>query len=364
MEFCCKPSALLVGLRRINPAADESTQRTTELNAQVRLRVVGQRLELLTHDRVVQARTWMDVTGWEDGAFCVPVRLLEAALEVAPEVDVKAMCNGGRLELAAPGYRRSIIAMPGERMSNIPEMPAVTFALKVDLFEKLLKWTDHSAGVDETRPDLACVVLDAAGKTLRATASDGKRAARASVEVAEGVSGKFVIHHRALRELRRLVGMHREDLMHVTQNEQRIFFRTGETTVAVLPVMVGPSSLDVLFGQSRPSCCVVESRRLIRMLKGVSDFSGSSTIIISLGEAGMTIQSTGPNCGDTEDLIGGVHTGTESRVALNGEMLRVAVNALGSDKVNITAGDGIQDVIVRPADGTDAEVVIAPMHLP
>lgn len=361
MEFTLtNPSLLQRGLRSINRAA-ESLSEDASSSPQVRLRAFGQRLELLAHDDVVQAATLLPASVRNPGSCGVSVRLLLAALDVAPDTEIRVKLQDTVLLLMAPRWKRRIVTSDASKMRDIPFVSGASFKMAVEVISHLLKRTAHAADRDETRPDRACVVLRGTGTVLHAVATDGQRAATARTTLEEPFNGRIVIHQRALRELRELLMLQGADAVEITSGTERLFFCVADTTVAILPVVVQPADLKDYFGRTPPSRCVVRTRVLSRVLRSTAELSGQSVVTLRFGEDGVTVEAEGPSRGGAEDTIEGERSGPATEVALNGPFLRDAIVALGAECISIEAGGRRDEIVIRPADSDEAEVVLMPM---
>jgi DNA polymerase-3 subunit beta len=260
-----------------------------------------------------------------------------------------------RLQLKSGAFKSSITAMPAEGGPPREDATAPLVDVPAGVVRELLRATTYAMAHDQTRAVLCGVQLVAAGDTITATATDGHRLARFSLD-AEGIS-------RVIQKATVLNGVGAAALLGLASRETPSMLRLSvqhNNLVAVadgdVPVTLHAAILDGRFPDVEaviPQSHATEMRTgpalLSENVKRVSGIqhgtSASENFRIDVHAEGARLTCSDPTTGEaTDDHLAPV-SGPPVTIGVNSRYFQDALKQLsGADQISVRFGDSLSAV--------------------
>lgn len=176
MDFTAPRRTLLSALDTALPASDHGSAMPILHSLQVSAKANGN-ITITATDLLVSCVARLQSKVKTPGSACVPAKLFRDVVARMKEGDVTVTLKGSSASIKGTGLRAatSIPTMPGEDFPSIPSINDPAATVPAAMLSVLLRITRPSMSIDQTRPHLACVMLEMTGSALRAVSTDGHR---------------------------------------------------------------------------------------------------------------------------------------------------------------------------------------------
>jgi DNA polymerase-3 subunit beta len=320
----------------------------------VRLEVRDQRLTLSSTDLEISSELSIPVSGERDGLALLPGRLLGDVVRSLPNAAVEAEVVADRLHLQCGHARFDLRLMPVEDFPRLPEpaADAAVAVMKAEDFARTIGQVARAASVDDARPVLTAVSLEATAEGLTAAATDSYRLAVRTVPWDQGADMTVLVPRRALEEARRSA-----DLL---GSEVRLILESAQVTFAFPDRRLTTRLIEGRFPDYRQLIPVgferrleVDRAQLLEVVRRVAVVGDANTTVtpVTLHLSGDTVKVTAGSgeVGQAEESLPGSFEGEELQIAFNPRYLTDGLDAAGSERVVLEFRDELQPAVVRPA---------------
>jgi DNA polymerase-3 subunit beta len=207
MKFVAPKKTLLDALSKVIGVTDKKSAMPILANVLV---TAGSNVMFAASDLYQTVRCSIDVRAQEDGAVAIPAKDLFDRVKMLPDGDVVVTsddtCNV-RIKAADSSRSYTLAGLPG---SDFPEMPkchdeAPKLSWTAGDLRSLISRVYFAMSVDETRPHINGMLLEATGDTLRLVATDGHRLALADMKWSHAANVRIIVPFKAVHELRKLL---------------------------------------------------------------------------------------------------------------------------------------------------------------
>lgn len=362
MRLVADRDDLLRPLKRVSGAIVRSSK--IPITTNVLIEVVGATVKLTGTDLDMQISATAALKVGEDGAITVPAFLLLDILNRLPNGEVQIAAG------KADGYAvltsgRSRCRLPVTRAGDFPLFAPVKSdaggqVLGPELAH-LIDKTRFAISEDATRYILCGLYLDVTGEgewTLRASAADKNRLARASVPV-EATFQKWpgvAIPTRAVDEIRRMLDG--AEIVSLRATPAMVAVETAGATL-VTKVIDNPfRDHDRLLAHDAPhhfEVSVEDFRRSIRLALAATDNKAEPLIALDVWEGCAAVSAGGVIGQRAADEIESTYAGEPIMIGLNGQRILAALDCIEAATVRIAYGR--TDTVVFLIDPDNPEVV-------
>lgn len=326
-------------------------------------------LRLSTTDLEVGVTAWLAGKLRGDGALTVPLRPLAEYVQNLSPGPVTLRFDQGSLTVTA---EHAHAVFQGETAENFPLLPHLERGSEVSLppkeagsaFDAVL----YAVATDDTRPELAGVLVRGEGPALVLAATDSYRLAESQVTLpaARTESFSLILPKNAAQEIRRAL-----------EGAESATLRIGEGQVLLLTAALHVVSRRVegaypdyfhIIPTKQPTSVEVERAELLRAIRASAVFSGNavSRVTLDVGADALRVSATTPEMGETETRLPADVTGEPVTIAFNERFLRDALSSLTGGRVRIGFGTAATPAVFRAAgapatdgDGTKGGQVLA-----
>lgn len=315
-------------------------------------------LRLSTTDLEVGVTLWLPGKLRGEGALTVPLRPLAEYMQHLPEGAVTLSIEHGTLTVDA---ERAHAVFQGEAAENFPLIPHLATgddaALPPHNTRSALDAVLYAVASDDTRPELAGVLLRGEESILTVAATDSYRLAEARVPLPAALPSPFsvILPRRAAQEIQR--ALEGAESATLRLNEGQILLLTPTLHVVSRRVEGTYPDYAQIFPKKQPTTLEVDRVSLLRAIRASAVFGGStaSRVVLDVGSDTLRVAATTPEMGETETRLPADVDGAPTTIAFNERFLQDALSTFGASRVRIHLGSSATPAVFQPASQVATE---------
>jgi DNA polymerase-3 subunit beta len=335
----------------------------------------GGNLTVVSSDLEIVVRCQQPVSSGEPGAIALPARKLLDIAKVLPKESPVTVTGkeGNYVEISSGRSHFRLAGLPAQEFPEMPEKPAGK-AVSIDgaVFRKLSERVVPFASSDETRYNLAGILLEQAGKgagsMLRMVATDGHRLAMADGEVGNIgdllASRKILVPKKGILEIRKLAETGPGSI-ELSASEKFLFAAKGDTEVWVRLLDADFPDYRQVVPKENLLTATVGRDAFAEVLRRVAVMAPDKVHSVRLSFSGkqLEVSSTSPDQGEARDLLEAEYEGPAMKIGFNGRYLQDAVAGVSEEKVILQLKDEVSQVILRPEKESSFLAIVMPMRI-
>jgi DNA polymerase III subunit beta len=331
-------------------------------------------LTLVASDLEIVIRCVQEADVAESGAVALPARKFFDIAKVLPKGPVRVVEREGHyVEIAAERGNFRLAGLDSREFPEMPEKPGTsTVTVDADTFRKLVERTVAFASSDETRYNLAGILLeqqDGDGTSLmRMVATDGHRMAIAEGE-APGLTGllaagKALVPRKGLLEIRKLAESGPGSL-EMCASEKFLYAGKGDTELWVRLLEADFPDYRQVIPRDNRIMARVPRDAFVEALRRVSVMAPEkvNSIRLSFTDGQIEVSTTSQDLGEARDVLAAAYEGPPIRIGFNGRYLLDALSGVAEETVVMEMKDDVSQVLMRPEKDTAFTAVIMPMRI-
>lgn len=364
MKFSAARDVLLKPLQAVIGVVER--RQTMPILSNVLLVAKGNELAVTATDLEVELVAQAEVSIEADGEITVSGRKLLDICRALPDgSDIDISLSGEKVVIRSGRSKFSLATLPAAEFPTVEDIKAgQTITVEQEVLGRLVEKTHFSMAQQDVRYYLNGMLLETAGKFLRAVATDGHRLALSEAELDGAMDEQQVIVPRkGVLELQRLM--------------------TGEGSV---DLELGPNHVRIQLDGIRFTSKLIDGRfpeydRVIpkessNELKADRDaFRGAlqRTAILSnekyrgirliIRDSGVVMQAHNPEQEEAEEELEVAYSGEDIEIGFNVNYLLDALGAVDGDDVTLSVLDGNSSCLIRQPGRDDCKFVVMPMRL-
>ena len=311
----------------------------------------------------------------EGGAVTLPVKRLATIVRELPNVDVAFDSTANhQVKIASGGSNFRIMGIGAEEFPKLPDSTDdKTYTLEQGEIATMLSNVSYAQSTDETRFILNGVYFNFKEEKLTLVATDGRRLALVSKELAVPATsaGAIILPAKTVAELLRLLG--KGDKLKIAFNERRAAFQidTGKDTS-------GLSDSIYLFSKvvegNYPNYQQVipkETHQRIKLERelflqcvhraALVTSEKSNSVKIKLSSNLLEITASSPDFGESHESMAIAYSGVDLQVAFNPQFVMDPLRALTKDEVFFELKDEVSPGVFKTLESFVC--VIMPVRL-
>ena len=319
----------------------------------VRMEVSGDRLQLSSTDLETASELSIPVQAERDGVALVPGKLLGDVVRSLPNAAISAEVDGDRLHLSCGRAQFDLRLMPAEDFPVLPEpdADAPVAVMKAEEFSRTVGQVARAASLDDARPVLTGVSLEASTESLTAAATDSYRLAVRTVPWDQGTDRTVLVPRRALEEARRSAEQLGSEVRMVLE-ASRVTFVFGDRRLTTNLIEGKFPDFRQLIPTGHERRLTVDRGELAEVVKRVAVVgetnSAATPVTLHLTEDTVRVTAGSGEVGQAEESLPGTLEGEDLQIAFNPRYLTDGLDATGGDRVVFEFRDELKPAVLRP----------------
>ncbi len=377
MIFACTQENLLQGLSLVGHITGKNAN--LPILGNVLMKTEGGNLKISTTNLEMAVSALVRGRVERDGEYTVPAKLLQDYISLLPDGKVELEVKEDALWVRADGKESSIKGMPASEFPLIPKLTKEGgYRMNAIALREAIAQVAFSVSVSESRPELsgvACYFHGQAGQDrLVMAATDSYRLSERSLALITGgnqAEAKCIVPARAMLEVARILSAYKDDVAMPEDAEWSItdsqFVLTYGKLELISRLIEGsfPDYRQIIPTQFRAHI-IVSRGELLKAIRAASLFArqGLYDVLLDLAPDGtMKVSSADTGKGAHTTTLKVETNATEaSKVTLNFRYVADGLSALGTDKVKLNMIDGMNPIVIVPAEGEGFQYVVMPIR--
>jgi DNA polymerase-3 subunit beta len=311
----------------------------------------------------------------EGGTVTLPVKRLATIVRELPNVDVSFDSTAShQVKIASGGSNFRIMGIGAEEFPKLPDSTDdKTFTLEQSELATMLSNVSYAQSTDETRYILNGVYFNFKEGKLALVATDGRRLALVSKELAvpAASAGAIILPAKTVAELLRLLG--KGEKIKVAFNERRAAFQidTGKDTSGLTDSIYLYSKVVEGNYPNYQQVIPKETHQRIKLERelflqcvhraALVTSEKSNSVKIKLSPNLLEITASSPDFGESHESMAISYSGPELQVAFNPQFVMDPLRALTKDEVFFELKDEVSPGVFKTLESFVC--VIMPVRL-
>lgn len=365
MKFTAAREALLKPLQAVIGVVER--RQTMPILSNVLIIARDGQLAVTATDLEVELVAQTEIEAESDGEITVSGRKLLDICRALPEgSDVKISLSGEKLSVRAGRSKFNLVTLPAAEFPVVDDIKAnQTITVSQASLGRLIEKTHFSMAQQDVRYYLNGMLLETAGKHLRAVATDGHRLALCQAELAGGELSdqQVIVPRKGVLELQRLMDGEGDLNIELGANHVRIQLDDIRFTSKLIDGRF-PEYDRVIPKESSNELKAdrVEFKSALQRTAILSNekYRGIRLVI---RDSGVVLQAHNPEQEEAEEELAVEYTGEDIEIGFNVNYLLDALSAVEGDDVTLSVQDSNSSCLIRQPGNEDCTFVVMPMRL-
>ena len=297
----------------------------------------------------------------EGGSVTLPVKRLATIVRELPNVDVAFDSTANhQVKIASGGSNFRIMGIGAEEFPKLPDSTDdKTYTLEQGEIATMLSNVSYAQSTDETRFILNGVYFNFKDEKLTLVATDGRRLALVSKELAVPATcaGAIILPAKTVAELLRLLG--KGDKLKLAFNERRAAFQidTGKDTSGLIDSIYLFSKVVEGNYPNYQQVIPKETHQRIKLERelflqcvhraALVTSEKSNSVKIKLSSNLLEITASSPDFGESHESMAIAYSGVDLQVAFNPQFVMDPLRALTKDEVFFELKDEVSPGVFK-----------------
>lgn len=349
---------------------------TFPILANVCLRVIGAKLQLVTTDLNRSSISTVDATDCVEGDLTLPAHFLVEIIKALPEgCNVSlAQTENQYCDLRATwrdpdgcGHRweAKIVGMAARDFPKVPDPRELVFApIAASTLRELLEEVIPSISTDETRYHLNGACLESAAGTLRARSTDGHRASCAARPVAGLPSfAPIIVPRLGCKSLVALLKDMGDRSVGLAINKGHLFIACEDETVSIKLIEAEFPPIEQTIRASSPTTAIVDRAKLYAEARTLATFARRAggkwkvSLVVGVGPHGIRLRVAHEHAGETFRDLPATVTGDARVLAIEPSYLVDALAKLPCERVTLGLA-GLLEALIVTGEGCEPGAIM------
>lgn len=365
MEFKITRENFLAGLSKTQGVVERKN--TMPVLSNILLETDKNGLKMTATDLEVAMITFVPAQIVHPGRITVSARNLHDIIREINFDEIKvALKENDRIEITSG---KSVFKIPGLSANEFPSLPQVeakVCSLAGDIFSKMVEKTAFSMSADETRHNLAGVLLQkTGGKGLRMVATDGHRLAMSEQTGLgeEWADFKVIIPRKGILELRKMVSG--EGQFECAVSQTALLARKGNETLYIRLIDGEYPDYQRVIPKENTKFASIPRDKFIGSLRRISLLANerSRGVVTTFSAKTLEVSINNPDLGEAREEIDIEYKGEKMNVGFNARYFLDVLEVMKDETVIVALNTDLSPCLIKSEKDTGFLSVIMPMRI-
>lgn len=303
----------------------------------------------------------------KDGVVAVSGALLSGVASSLPGKDkVLFELVDDALSVSAPGVSAVVNTLPTEEFPIIPQVEGLSFSLPVEGFLRGLRSVYYAGAISDIKPEISSVYVYPDNESLVFVATDTFRLAEKKVDTIDlpDFDG-FLIPHKNIGEIMRVLGDHESETMEVVCNKNQVSFRVKDVYLTSrLLDGVFPDYRQILPKEFKTQSIVLKQdiTNALRLANVFGDKFNQATMVIDPKESIFEISSKNAGVGENNTTLEATLSGEPITMKINYKYLLDCFQSLHEDSLILECTESNRPLVVKSISDKSFLYLIMPIN--
>ncbi|MBX7147555.1 DNA polymerase III subunit beta [bacterium] len=323
-------------------------------------------LKVSATDLEVTFITQVPATVSTPGKITVSCRSLHDIVREIRDTEIKlTLKDNDRIEVKAGS---SLFKIPGLNASEFPQTPKVeadSLEIPCELFLRMIEKTAFSMSTDDTRHNLAGILLQKVGDGLRMVSTDGHRLSVVNGDVVTRGLGeiKVIVPRKGISELKRMVS--KEGSFELAISPKNIFARKGNESLFIRLVDGDFPDYERVVPKGNTKLAVIPREKLVGALRRVSLLSNEKSrgVVFNFTPSLLEVSITNPDLGEAKEEFDINYKSEKISVGFNARYFLDVLDVIKDESVQLKLENELAPCLIQSEKEEGFLSVIMPMRI-
>lgn len=349
--------------------------------ANVLLETADSKLKMTATDLEIGVHTWIGAEVKAEGKITIPARTFSEFVSSLPPEQVDVELDKQLIKVTTVNNSAQFNTLPPDDFPSVPGVDDGDLIMKVDADEmrKAIDRVAFAAAVDDSRPVLTGIKLEAESTGLTFIAVDGFRLSRQFVELQKAVSEKteLLVPARALQELARVISdladeeekkKKDEVEVYVLKDKNQVVFRYKEVDLVSRVIDGKFPEYKQIIPTGYQCKFEMDTAELQNAIRIVNIFArsviGNKAVMKFDPKSGhVTVSASLVEIGENESTIEAKAEGEALEIGFSAKFLTDMINSIDSEKIVFEGSSSTAPGVFRPKGDDSYLHIIMPMMI-
>ncbi len=320
------------------------------------------RLKVSATNLEIGINFWIGAKIEKIGAITIPARILINFVSQLPKkrVDIEVFKN--TLNIKCENHKASINGLPAKDFPIIPKIEEKEqITIRSDVLKQALSQVVSSVALDETRPEIAGVLISLSNDKIKFVGTDSYRLAEKTIKFKSEQELSFILPSRTVHEVIRILDQ-TEKQVKITLGENQIMFQSGWMNLVSRLTQGQYPDYEQIIPNKFKSEIIVSRSDFESVIKTTSLFAGqTSDVKLRISKTGtkaqIEVSAESSDVGKNTSFVDCAIKGVGVSLVLNSKYLLDGLKNINSEKISLKLNNSGSPVMIGPySSAKNAEI--------
>ncbi len=365
LGFTCEAVDLSLALQKIRGAVSANPVSPVLHNILIAAEYDGIVLKATNNEIWITARIKAEVSGEWSVAVNFS-RISDFVGSIASGL-IDANSESGKFVIKCGKSRIALTTIPADSFPKFPEYTGKAFAIEAPVLSRMIEATKNCAAQDKVRGILTGVLFKLSDKDLEMVATDGRRLGKIIALCKDGFDSEVIIPLRIVTEIQSLVSKCGDASVKASIGENGIRVEVDSVELVARAIEGKFPNYKQVIPSTSGKVLIVDTKSLLSAIKRAAmcsdEISGALSFSVQPGLVPAIVLESANQLAEFREEVVCEYTGEAAVLKFNRELLRDAVDAMGSDKLKIGILGSAMPIAFKPSSKENLVHIVMPMRI-
>lgn len=366
MKFSCNQQLLNKALSTVSKAITSRT--TIPILKDIYLEAKEDKVLLRASDLNLSIETEIICDVESTGSVAIPSKLFIEIVRKLPNQHITLENLNGQVSLKTLTSEFNLTSHNPDDFPSFNTVESLDKRLLLDreVLKNMIRRTNFSASVDESRPNLTGILFEIEKNSLNMVSSDGFRISVSREEMQNEIEENLVINAKILSEIFKILSESTsDDDVEIVIGDKDMLVKIDNTKVFLRVMDVKYISYKEILPKDYSTIIKVDTKDLLSAIERASLMAkeGKNNLIkCSVGEGFLTITSRSEE-GSVKEEIFIDKNGESLDIGFNSKYVIDALKVIDDDEILIEFKSNLSPCAIKPMEGSEFQYLILPVRI-